>query len=291
MTTGIVIRQYGFVVFSSRHRVIEIKSANYLNIHLRCVKLTIELSESAKKNAEDVKKLQEDIERVDSWTLTAADNGLFKNQKCVRIEDIQNILEEARLLGDPNNPTFSVPKCQAKISKAAGKYAEALHCSQWCWRATNIYAVHIWLYLLSFLGLLILFYYYGGIDYLIEKLNTLSTQDDVQSYRNGIYSVVWGIIGGIFRGIWYLKRRVNDRGFRNSWILWYLSSPIVGGILGVITYLLIVGGLLTLSDSELNTENSLLVMAVAAIAGYNWPAATDMIRRVGDSVTGSKSPS
>jgi hypothetical protein len=217
---------------------------------------------------------------------------LFENQKCIRLEDIQKILDEARHIADPNNTAnLSIPKCQTKISLAAGKYYEALHCSQWSWRATNIYAAHIWVYLLSFLGAVILFYYYGGVDFFIEKLNILDTQDDLQYYRNGIYSVTWGIIGGIFRGIWFLKRRVDDREFRNSWTLWYLSSPIIGGILGVIIYLVLIGGLITLSTSELSIENSLVVMGVAAIVGYNWPAATDMIKRVGDSITGSKSPS
>jgi len=96
------------------------------------------------------KKLLKEINRIDNWTNAAADNGLFDKQKKVpasAFENIQCKLKEARkhLYSDD----FS--DADYYTSLAIRAYDSALYSSSRTWRFSNIYAGHIWIYLITFL--------------------------------------------------------------------------------------------------------------------------------------------
>jgi hypothetical protein len=61
-----------------------------------------------------------------------------------------------------------------------------------------------------------------------------------------IDAAAWGVVGSLLRGIWYLWKNVNDRKFRKVWIVWLISTPFLGAILGSLIYFLISAGLIVI---------------------------------------------
>lgn len=228
------------------------------------------------------KKLQADIDRVDDWVIVAAENGLFneleKKQNPITLCKIQDILKEARNNLDDKNPaTFSLPSCAANISSAAGLYAKALNSVSRWWRFKNLYAGIIWIYLITFLISTILALYYFKIDTLIE--NNVS-HENIHHSSVGIYAVGWGIIGGILRGVWYLKENVDDKKYRNSWVIWFLSSPFIGGVLGTAVYFFWTSGLISITKNDTTVANSPLLFALVLTFGFSWPNSINLIRKI-----------
>jgi hypothetical protein len=104
-----------------------------------------------------------------------------------------------------------------------------------------------------------------------------------------IHAVTWGCIGGILRGIWYLKDKVSERRYKNSWWIFFLSVPFLGGIFGAIIYLILIAGLLSLGvgqgDSTLSEINRpVVVIPIAALVGFNWEWAITIFKRIGDAL-------
>jgi len=122
---------------------------------------------------------------------------------------------------------------------------------------------------------LFIFYYYDLNSALLKEFPLLGT-DSI-----AIEAVSWGVIGGLLRGLWWLWKNVNKRQFRKAWIIWFISTPFLGGILGGIAYLLIFAGLLAVSGVEdKNGPNSVFVMSIAALAGFNWEWIVEQFNRV-----------
>ena len=94
-------------------------------------------------------------------------------------------------------------------------------------------------------------------------------------------AVIWGMIGGLFQDIWYLWRHVQNRDYRNTWMIQYLSAPFIGGILGAIIYVTIIAGLIVLDTDTEGKPRDFVVMALAAFAGYNWNWAIKRFKSIG----------
>ena len=65
-----------------------------------------------------------------------------------------------------------------------------------------------------------------------------------------LHAATWGCVGGILRGLWYLKDKVSDRKYRNSLRIYFISVPFLGGLFGAIMYFLIVAGLFIIAPSQ-----------------------------------------
>jgi hypothetical protein len=40
-----------------------------------------------------------------------------------------------------------------------------------------------------------------------------------------LHAATWGCVGRILRGLWYLKDKVSDRKYRNSFRIYFISVP------------------------------------------------------------------
>jgi hypothetical protein len=255
------------------------------------------------------KKLLKEINRIDNWTNAAADNGLFDKQKKVpasAFEDIQCKLKEARkhLYSDD----FS--DADYYTSLAIRAYDHALYSSSRTWRFSNIYAGHIWIYLVTFLVAVLAFYWYQ-LDSNFLKLH-------VHIQEAALHAATWGTVGGILRGLWYLKDKVSDRKYRNSFRIYFLSVPFLGGLFGAIFYFMLVAGLFILAPTQAPTilnqtgrasiinstasggqsnpttstgaVSTLAIIPLATLAGFNWEWAVMIFKRIGDSFKGEIEP-
>ncbi len=87
-------------------------------------------------------------------------------------------------------------------------------------------------------------------------------------------TLVWGGIGGVVGALYILWTHISERqDFERQHVMWYVVQPILGLILGGVTFLIIYTGLLTFQASEpvttaLAKEIQLFPCLVAFIAGF-----------------------
>jgi len=226
-------------------------------------------------NENRLKEVRNQINKVDSKVNVAVGNGLFKNQTKVTVESIQEKLNQARIAIDKQN----LSEAETQLSLGNSKFYEALHEADNVWRFSNLYAAPIWIYLIGFL-VGIFFFYYLNMD------KVLSSNENF--LLMGIYAGTWGCIGSILRGLWYLKKNVDTREYQSSWIIYFISAPFLGGILGTIVYILIIGGLVSVSKQQFDIENIYAILPFSALAGFNWEWAIDLLNKIGDLATNKK---
>ena len=246
------------------------------------------------------KSLLKEINRIDNWANVASDNGLFdteQNKDKNIFEEIQERLKDARKRLYANE----LPESDYEASKALRLYNKALYSVSRKWRFANVYGGPMWFYLIGFLVAVLVFYWFHE-DIQVFSLNVKIQQD-------ALYAATWGTVGGILRGLWFLKDRVTDRKYRNSFRLYFLSVPFIGGLFGAFLYFILLTGFLILTPSHSpvaltgtnNVSNSTApvtstqtnspdstatnpaIIPMAILAGFNWEFALVIFKRIGDS--------
>ena len=132
----------------------------------------------------------------------------------------------------------NIPESDYYTNKALRCYDKALYLASRRWRFSNMYTGPIWIYLIGFLVSVLVFYWY--------QLDTNFLELHVRIQEAGLNATTWGTIGAILRGLWYLKDKVSDRRYRNSFRIYFLSGPFLGRIFGAIVYLILISGVLIL---------------------------------------------
>ncbi|GIU71748.1 MAG: hypothetical protein KatS3mg003_1227 [Candidatus Nitrosocaldaceae archaeon] len=222
------------------------------------------------KNVEkDIEELKEEWDDIDTWVNTASENGLFKVQDQIKVDEILCKLKEAKVALDNSN----ISECRKLLSSAQDTLYEAMEHAPRMWRILYKYAIHIWAYLASVLVTIFLFYYYD-LDSLVK--------DSIGISQLALDATVWGVIGSIFRGIWWLWYRVNRNEFRKIWLTWYLSAPFIGGILGALIFITAHAGLVIIQGGTQtsNNLNHFVIIAGAAFAGFKWKWAIEKISQL-----------
>jgi hypothetical protein len=259
------------------------------------------------------KVLLNEINSIDNRTNVVADNGLFdRNGTQDYFVDIQNNLRNAR----EKLYTDDLVDSEYYTSLALRLYDKALYSTSRFWRFSNVYAGPIWIYLVGFLVGVLAFYWYQ-LDMNVLKLH-------VTVQEAALHAATWGCVGAILRGLWYLKDKVTDRKYRNSFRIYFISVPFLGGLFGAILYFLVVAGLFiiaptqappilsnqtSLSSGNNTTTNNtpqpnssstavartsqvstLAIIPLATLAGFNWEWAIMIFKRIGDSFKGETEP-
>jgi len=231
-----------------------------------------------------------------STTSNASRENSTSSQKTKGEEALKLILDkiqEARneLKSPQQNKTYDLSKCENFLSEARQYYANALYSVGREWIFENEYAGYIWIWLAGLLVSVFAIYYFGSNIQLSEKLHVPDA---------AINAVTWGVIGAVLRAIWFLKEKVDERGFRKSWNVYFISIPFLGGILGGIVYLIVFAGLVILtgpSSIPANTTGSantttnaitspsisaIAIIPFSALAGYNWEWAIGIFNQIGE---------
>jgi hypothetical protein len=91
---------------------------------------------------------------------------------------------------------------------------------------------------------------------------------NAETFRRMIFALCGGAIGGISYSLWQLfEHYCRAKDFESAWTIWYIFGPINGGILGLATYAVILGGLLVLGSS-VDLRSSWALFALAFVAGF-----------------------
>jgi hypothetical protein len=223
------------------------------------------------------KEYRHNIARVDKWVSTGLENGLFRVQRDVSYSDIWRILNSAQKCIELSHPPDFV-SCDNLLNAAVEKYFSALQKTNLWWRLKNVYAFHLFIYLVLLLSVIFVLYNNFRIDNVISENHNIPTL--------AINAATWGVIGSVLRGFWALWTNINDRSYRSAWFIWFLSIPFIGGILGAMVYFIIIAGVIIASSENVTNGNSdsslnpLVIIVLCAFAGFNWQWAIEQIEKL-----------
>ncbi len=100
-----------------------------------------------------------------------------------------------------------------------------------------------------------------------------------------INTMLWGGIGGVVGGLYALWYHIADRqDFDKHYAMWYYVQPLMGLVLGAITFLIIAGGFLivqvNITDPNAAAGARLIPYLVAVLAGFKQDFVYDQLERV-----------
>lgn len=98
-------------------------------------------------------------------------------------------------------------------------------------------------------------------------------------------TMMWGGIGGVVGGLYALWYHIADRqDFDKHYSMWYYVQPLMGMVLGAITFLIIAGGFLivqvNITDPNAAAGARLIPYLVAVLAGFKQDFVYDQLERV-----------
>jgi len=128
----------------------------------------------------------------------------------------------------------------------------------------NLIGIYLLVWLLFLVGLPIYIYQSSLNDTFLRSL---------------IYIACAGGLGGIIYLIRSFYLHIFQKNFRNDSFWWYVFRPFTSIIIGVISYFLIVGGLLSIGNvSKINYQKSILFYSgIAFLAGFSFTQFTNKL--------------
>lgn len=104
------------------------------------------------------------------------------------------------------------------------------------------------------------------------------------------YLACSGGIGGTIYCIRGLYQNIADDSFHPKWVWWYIFRPLMSSCVGVITYFLIVGGLLSISSGK-NIDlqkGTMLYTGIAFLSGYSFTKFTEKLDNISSTIFGKE---
>ncbi len=136
--------------------------------------------------------------------------------------------------------------------------------------------------------------YSPGIIKIPSFLGKLLPDIDVKTFSPLIKTLIYvscagGLGGTIYciKGYYWYKRAKN---FSLAWAWWYIFRPFISAVIGAVFYLLIIGGLLSISSStDVNYSKSrIFYCAVTFLAGFSFGKATAKLADLSSTLFASK---
>ncbi len=142
------------------------------------------------------------------------------------------------------------------------------------WRVFYYEIIVLTIFMISFL--LLLAFSVPFSDFL-KGLVGVGAEEEISGVFTAVgfwATFVWGGIGGVVGALYILWTHISERqDFERQHVMWYIVQPVLGLILGGVTFLIIYTGLLSLQASQpvtaaLANEIQLFPCLVAFIAGF-----------------------
>lgn len=129
---------------------------------------------------------------------------------------------------------------------------------------------------INYIGIYLIF---SLILFAVAPLVMLYSDIEQEMVRLLIYFGCSGGIGGTIYCVKGFYKHLGEERFKPSWTWWYIFRPIISVMIGIFTYFLIVGGLISISDCpDVNVEkNVMLYCAISFIAGFSFANFTSKV--------------
>jgi hypothetical protein len=222
------------------------------------------------------KQIAAAIDSLDQRLLVADENGMFRNQRVVTFTDCQAPLMKSRTLLKAGKSDEAIDQYHL----ASNKFNEAIESSDRWWKISYRYGIPWFLYQVAALAL-VAFYSF--------QYSSVSPESSQQILWVPVWILGWGATGAIVRSLWYLWFQINRKVFRKDWLVWFVSSPILGALLGALVYMLFLAGLL--ATTQANVKEPWFPMVLAGLAGFSWEWATEILKKMTDVIGVSKTKS
>lgn len=189
------------------------------------------------------------------------------------------MLREARqlMIDSPEefgNAEYRVMQVATSVERRRQSRQQARYLGPWL-------LVYLSSWLLLFTAALI---FAGQISNYVRLWGSL-TDPQVANILPIINTMLWGGIGGVVGGLYALWYHIADRqDFDKHYSMWYYVQPLMGLVLGAITFLIIAGGFLivqvNLTDPNAAAGARLIPYLVAVLAGFKQDFVYDQLERV-----------
>ena len=101
-----------------------------------------------------------------------------------------------------------------------------------------------------------------------------------------VYIACSGGIGGTIYCIRGFYKNLGGGGFETKWTWWYVFRPFISAIIGIFSYFMIIGGLMSISNSpDVNYSKSVMFYcAVSFLAGFSFTKFVEKIDLISDTM-------
>jgi len=214
---------------------------------------------------EDVIDVKEQLDKLHDALDIAAENGLFKNDSTQYLTILNYIMEGYKNLYGENQ---NIVEAKRNFSLAYFNFNKVVNSSSRWWQFKYSHGGHIAIYLYGVLiSAVVAWIFY----------NPLLLRSDL--FWVPSYAYLWGLIGGVLQGLWWLWQHVSDLSLRRHWFLWFLILPIAGAILGALSYLIFFTGFIAAANRT-NLESPYFPMLLSALAGFSSRWAVQLLDRL-----------
>jgi hypothetical protein len=222
---------------------------------------------------ENIKHLRDDIDNLESTLVCAEENGLFQipQNSTAHSEIFDNLVDACRELDNSKNPPETrFLQGWPKYRAATYKLNQTLNSAPRSWRFKYLYGGPFAVYYVVLLTAVFSAWVLFNPSMLNTRILWVPT-----------YAYVWGLVGGILQGLWFLWQHVSDRQLRKVWIPWYFFLPLMGALLGALTYLIFIAGFIT-STGATQIASEYFIMLLCALAGFSSKWAVETLDAIVD---------
>lgn len=105
-----------------------------------------------------------------------------------------------------------------------------------------------------------------------------------------VYIASSGGIGGTIYCIRGFYQNLGGNNFKTNWTWWYVFRPIISAIIGVFSYFMLIGGLMSISNSpDVNYSKSVMFYcAISFLAGFSFTKFVEKIDLISDTIFSKK---
>ena len=206
------------------------------------------------------------LDKLQTIIDSADENGLFNDNPDMYKKLVSDIIEALEGLKKKEPKIFEARKTYSFVISEFNHYLNSPK-FRW-WRFKYAYGGPALIYFIAFLSAILLIWLFFGPSLQNYKLFWVPAS-----------AFLWGAVGGILWGLWKLWQHAVAREIRKAWYNWYIVLPLMGAILGALTYLMLLAGLLAITGSD-KTQSEFLPMLLSGLAGFSAKWAVEQLENL-----------
>jgi len=246
-----------------------------------------------------IEKLRQDLETLDMWLTIAAENGLFydsctkpskdcnqgdqqqstkeqQSQSPKECEPVKNFEDAQKRLKEVFKKLYSkldnidIGYCETSLSHVNKFYHDKISSKPLSWRLRIVYAIHIWLVLITLGVLATIFTFHNSLN-IVALLNF---------DKNIVIYAYIGFMAGVIKGLYNIAHATRFRVYRKNTDVLYYVGPFIAAAFAVIIALATLVGLVqptqqqesssTQQQESSSTQQPNGIYIVAFTAGLFW---------------------